>query len=180
MAITYATALGCPQLNCLLGKLPAGVSPEQARKTTVENLRFAAGSCRSAGIMLLIEPINHFDIPGFFLNAHRAGAVDHRRGRLDNLLLQYDIYHAQRMEGELAATITKNMPRSAISSSPTTRAATSPAPARSTTPSCSSTRCHRLHGLDRLRIQAQERHRQRPRLAHRPHPITTLRQGFIA
>jgi hydroxypyruvate isomerase len=111
MAIDYATALGCPKLNCLLGKLPAGVSPEQARKTTVENLRFAARELQSAGIMLLIEPINHFDIPGFFLTrTDQALSIIDEVGST-NLLLQYDIYHAQRMEGELAATITKNMAR---------------------------------------------------------------------
>lgn len=111
MAIDYATALGCPKLNCLLGKLPAGVSPDQARKTAVENLRFAAKELQSAGIMLLIEPINHFDIPGFFLTrTDQAMSIIDEVGST-NLLLQYDIYHAQRMEGELGATIAKNMAR---------------------------------------------------------------------
>jgi len=111
MAIDYATALGCPKLNCLLGKLPAGVSAEEARKVAVENLRFAARELQSAGIMLLIEPINHFDIPGFFLTrTDQALAIIDEVGST-NLLLQYDIYHAQRMEGELGATISKNMAR---------------------------------------------------------------------
>jgi hydroxypyruvate isomerase len=111
MAIDYATALGCPKLNCLLGKLPAGVSAEEARKVAVENLRFAARELQSAGIMLLIEPINHFDIPGFFLTrTDQALAIIDDVGST-NLLLQYDIYHAQRMEGELAATMSKNMAR---------------------------------------------------------------------
>jgi hydroxypyruvate isomerase len=111
MAIDYATALGCPKLNCLLGKLPAGVSAEEARKTAVENLRFAARELQGAGIMLLIEPINHFDIPGFFLTrTDQALSIIDEVGST-NLLLQYDIYHAQRMEGELGATLAKNMAR---------------------------------------------------------------------
>ncbi|RST49247.1 hydroxypyruvate isomerase [Variovorax sp. MHTC-1] len=111
MAIDYATALGCPKLNCLLGKLPQGVSAEEARKVAVENLRFAARELQAAGIMLLIEPINHFDIPGFFLTrTDQALALIEEVGST-NLLLQYDIYHAQRMEGELGATIAKNMAR---------------------------------------------------------------------
>jgi hydroxypyruvate isomerase len=111
MAIDYATALGCPKLNCLLGKLPAGVGAEEARRVAVENLRFAARELQSAGIMLLIEPVNHFDIPGFFLTrTDQALSIIDEVGST-NLLLQYDIYHAQRMEGELAATITKNMAR---------------------------------------------------------------------
>jgi hydroxypyruvate isomerase len=111
MAIDYATTLGCPKLNCLLGKLPAGVSAEEARQVAVENLRFAARELQSAGIMLLIEPVNHFDIPGFFLTrTDQALSIIDEVGSA-NLLLQYDIYHAQRMEGELAATIAKNMAR---------------------------------------------------------------------
>jgi hydroxypyruvate isomerase len=109
MAIDYATALGCPKLNCLLGKLPQGVSPAEANKVVVENLRFAAKELEGAGIRLLIEPINHFDIPGFFLTrTDQALALIEEVGS-PNLLLQYDIYHAQRMEGELGATIAKNM-----------------------------------------------------------------------
>jgi hydroxypyruvate isomerase len=111
MAIDYATALGCPKLNCLLGKLPDGVNAGEARKVAVENLRFAARELQTAGIMLLIEPINHFDIPGFFLTrTDQALAIIDEVGST-NLLLQYDIYHAQRMEGELAATMSKNMAR---------------------------------------------------------------------
>jgi hydroxypyruvate isomerase len=111
MAIDYATALGCPKLNCLLGKLPDGVNAGEARKVAVENLRFAARELQTAGIMLLIEPINHFDIPGFFLTrTDQALAIIDDVGST-NLLLQYDIYHAQRMEGELAATMSKNMAR---------------------------------------------------------------------
>ncbi|CAN7591467.1 hydroxypyruvate isomerase [Variovorax sp. LjRoot84] len=109
MAIDYATALGCPKLNCLLGKLPQGVGPAEANKVAVENLRFAAKELEGAGIRLLIEPINHFDIPGFFLTrTDQALALIEEVGSA-NLLLQYDIYHAQRMEGELGATIAKNM-----------------------------------------------------------------------
>ena len=111
VAIDYATALDCPKVNCLLGKLPAGVSPDEARKVAVDNLRFAAKELQGAGIRLLIEPVNHFDIPGFFLTrTDQALALIDEVGS-PNLLLQYDIYHAQRMEGELGATITKNMAR---------------------------------------------------------------------
>lgn len=110
-AIDYAKALACPQLNCLAGKIPSGVSPAQAHATLVANLRFAAAALQAADIRLLVEPVNHFDIPGFFLTR-----TDQALALLDdvgssNLFLQYDIYHAQRMEGELASTITKHLPR---------------------------------------------------------------------
>ena len=110
-AIEYATALGCPQVNCLAGKLPAGVTREQAHATLVANLKFAAPKLKAAGIKLLIEPINHFDIPGFFLNyTAQAAAIIDEVGS-DNLYIQYDLYHAQRMEGELAATVQKHLAR---------------------------------------------------------------------
>ncbi|MER1966604.1 hydroxypyruvate isomerase [Castellaniella sp. GW247-6E4] len=110
-AIEYATALGCPQVNCLAGKVPEGVSAEQARQTFVENLRYAAPRLADAGIRLLIEPINTYDIPGFFLNrTDQALAILDEVGS-PNLKVQYDIYHAQRMEGELASTISRNLAR---------------------------------------------------------------------
>ena len=110
-AIDYATALGCPQLNCLAGKRPAGVSHEQAQATFVANLKFAADKLKTAGIKLLIEPINSYDIPGFFLNTTAQAAAILDAVGSDNLYIQYDLYHAQRMEGELAATVQKYLPR---------------------------------------------------------------------
>ncbi|MEY4884190.1 MAG: hypothetical protein RIS34_2044 [Pseudomonadota bacterium] len=111
LGIEYAQALGCPQVNCLAGKLPVGVSTAQARTTFVANLKFAASQLQGAGIRLLIEPINHFDIPGFFLNrTDQAVAILDDVGS-DNLFIQYDIYHAQRMEGELGNTLKTHLAR---------------------------------------------------------------------
>ncbi|MDD4885827.1 MAG: hydroxypyruvate isomerase [Thiomonas sp.] len=110
-AIEYATALGVTQLNCLAGKTPAGADPAVLRSTLVSNLRFAAGQLGAHGIKLLIEPINTFDIPGFYLHgtAQALALIDEVGS--GNLFLQYDIYHMQRMEGELAATMQKHLPR---------------------------------------------------------------------
>ena len=110
-AIDYAQALGVGQLNCLAGKRPEGVSVDQAQRTLVANLRYAADRLGGAGLKLLVEPINRFDIPGFFLTrTDQALALMDEVGA-DNLFLQYDLYHAQRMEGELAATLTQQLPR---------------------------------------------------------------------
>ena len=61
---------------------------------------------------MVVEPINPFDMPGFLLN-HSASALagDRRGGRIGNIKLQYDIYHMQRMEGELALTIERHIDR---------------------------------------------------------------------
>jgi hydroxypyruvate isomerase len=110
-AIDYATALGCPRVNCLAGIAPPGVAPERLRETLVANLRFAAARLGAAGIRLLVEPINTRDIPGFWLHrtAQAVSVLDEVGS--PNLALQYDAYHMQVMEGDLARTIEANLPR---------------------------------------------------------------------
>ena len=110
-AIEYATILGVQQLNCLAGKTPAGSDPKLLYDTLVSNLQYAAIELKKAGLKLLIEPINTFDIPGFYLSKTEQGLAILDTVAADNAFLQYDIYHAQRMEGELAATIKKNINR---------------------------------------------------------------------
>lgn len=109
--IEYATTLGVPQLNCLAGKPGEGLSEAQTRATFVGNVRYAAAELKKAGLKLLLEPINNYDVPGFWLNntAKAIGVLDEVGA--DNAFVQYDIYHAQRYEGELAATITKYLHR---------------------------------------------------------------------
>ena len=112
-AIEYAKALGVPQLNCLAGIVPQG--RDARRRAAPRSSRTCASpppALGAKGLRLLIEPINTYDIPGFFLSAHasrRSAIID--ASRRDNLFLQYDIYHMQRMEGELANTIKTHLPR---------------------------------------------------------------------
>ena len=110
-AIAYAKALNCSQVNCLSGIVPKGVSTEEARSVLVGNLRFAAEKLQAAGILLLLEPVNHYDIPGFCVTTSAQGIAIIDEVGSSNLKLQYDIYHMQRMEGELANTIEKLLPR---------------------------------------------------------------------
>jgi hydroxypyruvate isomerase len=110
-AIAYATALGCPQVNCLAGIAPAGADRAVLHATLVDNLRYAAGKLQAAGIRLLVEMINTRDIPGFFLTGtSQALALIDEVGS-DNLAVQYDIYHMQIMEGDLARTMERNLAR---------------------------------------------------------------------
>jgi len=111
LALDYADELGVQQLHCMAGILPPNVAPERGRETYTGNLKFAAAKLHEHGKWLLIEPINTFDIPGFYLcrTAQALSIIDDVAS--DNLYLQYDIYHAQRMEGELAATLSRCLPR---------------------------------------------------------------------
>jgi hydroxypyruvate isomerase len=110
-AIEYATALNCRRLNCLVGIVPPGSAVAAFRDTLVANLQFAAAALERAGIQLLVEPLNDRDVPGFFLTGTREAlaliaAVDN-----PNLALQYDVYHMQRMEGDLITTLTDRIAR---------------------------------------------------------------------
>lgn len=110
-AVAYAEVLGVGQLNCLAGIVPHAVAAAQAHDTFLANLAYAASNLKAHGLRLLIEPINTFDVPGFYLT-HTAQAVSvlDQLGA-DNAFVQYDVYHAQRMHGELAATLHQFLPR---------------------------------------------------------------------
>src|SRR5262249_47433890 len=88
---------------------PKDVAAEKVRDAFVSNLRFAAGKLKAAGIKLLIEPINTRDIPGFYLNYSKQALDIIKDVGSDNLFLQYDIYHMQIMEGDLAPTIERHL-----------------------------------------------------------------------
>ena len=110
-AVEYAKVLGVKQLNCLAGKTPVGANPAQLADTFVENLRYAASVLKENGLRLLIEPINTRDIPGFWLNRTRQALDVIKNVGGDNLFVQYDIYHMQIMEGDLARTIAEHLPQ---------------------------------------------------------------------
>ena len=110
-AIDYAKALDCRQVNCLAGVAPAGADASELNEVLLKNLRFAADALSREGIRLLIEPINTLDIPGFFLNRTEQAAQIISDVESDNLFIQYDVYHMQVMEGDIARTVQKHLPR---------------------------------------------------------------------
>ena len=110
LAMAYARALGVPRLNCLAGVPGPGVDHALAWETLVANVRYAARELAREGLTLLVEPINTRDIPGFFLHlTEQAVALIDAVGE-PNVKVQYDVYHAQRMEGELALTLQRHGP----------------------------------------------------------------------
>ncbi|MDD1792325.1 hydroxypyruvate isomerase [Enterovibrio sp. ZSDZ42] len=110
-AIEYAKVLACDQVNCLAGIVPQGVTQEDAEATLIENLKFANEQLENAGIRLVIEAINTRDIPGFSLtNTQQALRICDVVGS-DNISLQYDIYHMQIMEGDIAQTMASSLNR---------------------------------------------------------------------
>jgi hydroxypyruvate isomerase len=102
LAIAYARVLGNHQVNCLAGIAPTGFSAVSVEDTFISNLTFAAQRLEAAGIGLVMEMINTRDIPGFYLTTTRQALEIRAKVASPNLALQYDIYHMQIMEGDLA------------------------------------------------------------------------------
>jgi hydroxypyruvate isomerase len=104
-ALAYAEALDVAQLNCLAGLRLDGVDPQLQLATLVDNVRHAARRAGEAGRRVLVEPVNTYDVPGFLLPT-----TDDALRVLDevdepNVLLQFDAYHVQRMEGDPAGRL---------------------------------------------------------------------------
>nr|WP_100549664.1 MULTISPECIES: hydroxypyruvate isomerase [unclassified Pseudomonas] len=108
-AIAYAKVLGNKQINCLAGIRPQGPDCATVEKTFVDNLRYAADKLAGAGIRLVMEAINTRDIPGFYLSTTKQALDIRNKVGSTNLYLQYDIYHMQIMEGDLARTVESNL-----------------------------------------------------------------------
>ena len=112
-ALRYAEALDCPRIHCMAGLLPEAASADQisaASSAYESNLRWAAAQAAAAGREILIEPINPRDIPRFFLNRQDdAHAIVQKIGA-PNLKVQFDLYHCQIVEGDVATKIRHYLP----------------------------------------------------------------------
>lgn len=110
-ALEVAQALDVRQLNCLVGKRDAACSLEDQHRSMIENLRYAADALATAGMTLVIEMLNPFDVPGFLIDSPRVAFEVQDQVGASNLMIQYDVYHAQRSQGELANTIRGHLDR---------------------------------------------------------------------
>lgn len=98
-AIETAKLLGVSRINCLVGKANGGFASDFIMGNLLDNISYAADEFQKVGLDLMIEPINHFDIPGFYLNTTDQVIEIINKLERSNIYLQYDIYHAER-EGE--------------------------------------------------------------------------------
>ena len=109
-ALAYARELGAPMIHVMAGVVPAN-ERSRAEATFVENVRFAADQAAPHGIRILLEPLNDEDTPGYLLTR-----TDHARRCIEaagrpNVRLQFDFYHRQIMEGNLARGLTDHLDR---------------------------------------------------------------------
>ncbi len=107
-ALEYAQALGTPRLHAMCGLLKDEADRAAHRRTYVENLRYAARELAKHDRMLLIEPINTRDIPGYFLNTQADAHAVREEVGAPNLKVQMDFYHVQIVEGDIAMRFRKH------------------------------------------------------------------------
>jgi hydroxypyruvate isomerase len=97
-------------VHCMAGIMPAGVSLTTATAVYAANLAWAAEQAQPAGVRLVIESINHRDMPGYFLNTQAQGAAIIEAIGRDRLGLQFDVYHVQITEGDITKRMEQFMP----------------------------------------------------------------------
>ncbi len=110
-AVAYAAAVGCASLHCLAGVVPAGVERAQLQATYVANLGYAAKRLKRQGMRLLIEPLSSATVADYFLTGSAQAVRILDEVAADNAFLQYDVFHMQMLEGNLALTIARLLPR---------------------------------------------------------------------
>lgn len=110
LALEYATTLACPRLHIMAGLKPEGVAHDTLTAVYGANLAYAAEECAKAGVKPIIEPINHRDIPGFFLNTTDQAAAIIAAVGPEKLGMQFDLYHCQITEGDVVKRVEKHLP----------------------------------------------------------------------
>ena len=108
-ALPYQDALACPRLHALAGVPPADADPAACRQAYVDNLRIAAEILAPRGVTLLIEPINPLDIPGYYLTHQNQAVAILESLDAKNVGLQMDLYHCQKVEGDPAVLLERNL-----------------------------------------------------------------------
>ncbi|KVV43915.1 hydroxypyruvate isomerase [Burkholderia territorii] len=107
-ALDYARVLGNKKLHVMAGMVAPGADRARHRDTYVANLRHAAQAAAAHGITILIEPINQRDMPGYFLSRQDDAHEIRAEVGAPNLKVQFDCYHCQIVEGDLAMKLKRD------------------------------------------------------------------------
>lgn len=111
-SIETAEALEIPTLIATTGPDQDGLDRTTQHEAIVTALSRVAGDAESAGVTIVLEPLNTaVDHPEYYLETAAEGfeivdAVDS-----PNVQLLYDVYHQQVTEGNVIQTITENIDR---------------------------------------------------------------------
>ena len=110
LAIEYALALDCPRIHAMAGLVPENTTRAAVRDTYIANLKYAAAQAANHGLDVLIEPINRRDMPTFFLNHQDDAHALIAQIGAPNVKVQFDLYHCQIVEGDVAMKIKQYLP----------------------------------------------------------------------
>lgn len=105
-SIAYAGVIGAGAIHVMAGN----ANGAEARETFVRNLKVACEMARGHDLTILIEPLNGFDAPNYFLrDTAQAEQIIHELNA-PNLRLMFDCYHVGRTEGQVGAQLEKLIP----------------------------------------------------------------------
>lgn len=105
-ALAYAVAIEAPCIHVMAGFAQG----QTAHDTFVSNLRYACDQAAPHGIKILIEPLNHYDAPGYFLQTTGQAKAIIQQVAKTNIALMFDCYHVQLMEGDLTNRLSDLLP----------------------------------------------------------------------
>lgn len=109
-ALFYAQALDCPLIHCMSGIVPKGVSRDECTQVYIENLKYLGQKAAPLGIEIMVEAINQVDIPDFLVNSQEQSMGIVQQVGLDNVKMQFDIYHCQMAQGSVTTRLDKFLP----------------------------------------------------------------------
>ncbi|MGL1921036.1 MAG: hydroxypyruvate isomerase family protein [Hyphomicrobiales bacterium] len=110
MALIYAQALKCPIIHCMSGIIPPNISRDICTNVYIENLKYLAAKAKPMGINIMVEAINSVDIPNFLVNNQEQSLAIVQQTGMDNVKMQFDIYHCQMAQGNVATRLIKFLP----------------------------------------------------------------------
>ena len=108
-ALVYADAMNCHMLHILAGIVPSGCKREKYYTTYLSNLFWATEECRKSGVIVLVEPINTIERPGYLISTTGEARRVIEQVNSGNVAMQFDFHNAQLMEGNLTAALKTNL-----------------------------------------------------------------------
>ncbi|MCC8193586.1 MAG: hydroxypyruvate isomerase family protein [Deltaproteobacteria bacterium] len=109
-ALRYAAVLECETVHVMAGNIVPLMLPQRQRALFMANLALAADMAAEQGVTLVLEPINHRDMPQFFLERQDAAQAIVLELNRPNIAVQFDIYHCQITEGDVATRLKRDLP----------------------------------------------------------------------
>ncbi|MDQ4131027.1 MAG: TIM barrel protein [Actinomycetota bacterium] len=109
VALELARKVSCPRLNALVGLEIDGMDGEEQLELAKDNIAWAAEQAAEHGVEIMIEAVNTFENGPYLLSTTKAAADFVQEVGRDNVKLQYDAYHMQRMEGNVVATLREHI-----------------------------------------------------------------------